>query len=287
MRRERYSIGEISKLCCIPISKLRYYDELGVISPCYVDQGTGYRYYDDEALMSISILRYYQRCGFRLKEIKNLLIRGSLDYLEPIFDQRIEQLDNQIAYLSIQKDSLIAWRNLIYEQRKITAKEDISVTLRRYVPTMMCHSVSHNLKYSNYRDLIANTDMCNCIKKDHVAGTTGPLYLYFPNSQMHNFADSSIYIRPHSKGVPYVDLDSIGGFCALCAYHIGSFEECEEAYDRIYVYAETHNIALRGDSFERSVIDWWSTSKEEEFLMEVIMPTKYSDVHYEGEMCIL
>ena len=64
MKNGRYSIGEISRLCAISASKLRYLDEKGVISPCFVDKETGYRYYDDDTLLQISVLKYYQNSGF-------------------------------------------------------------------------------------------------------------------------------------------------------------------------------------------------------------------------------
>ncbi len=70
MKNGRYSIGEISRLCCVPISKLRYWDESGVIKPCFVDEESGYRYYDNETLLLISVLKYYQSCGFKLGKSK-------------------------------------------------------------------------------------------------------------------------------------------------------------------------------------------------------------------------
>ena len=51
MKKGRYTIGEISRLCDISISKLRYLDERGVLTPSFVDTETGYRYYDEETLL--------------------------------------------------------------------------------------------------------------------------------------------------------------------------------------------------------------------------------------------
>ena len=44
-----------------------------------------------------------------------------------------------------------------------------------------------------------------------------------------------------------------------------------------YLTARENALPLRGDSFERSVADWWSTTNEEEFLLEIICPTKETD----------
>ncbi len=39
------SIGAFSKLTDVSIKSLRYYDQLGILEPAYVDPNTGYRYY--------------------------------------------------------------------------------------------------------------------------------------------------------------------------------------------------------------------------------------------------
>ncbi len=40
-----YKIGEMSKLCGLPVKTLRYYDQLGLLAPDRIDPFTGYRYY--------------------------------------------------------------------------------------------------------------------------------------------------------------------------------------------------------------------------------------------------
>ena len=276
MKHGRYSIGEISKLCCIPVSRLRYYDEQGVIKPCCIDSESGYRYYDNETLLLISVLKCYQTYGFTLREITKLLERLGLEHLEPMFDQQIEALDRQIRNLAMQRDSIIAWRDLIQEERTVAAQPECPVRHCWYETTLMEVSVPYLWDDISYRELVANIEMCNHIPVSAgLHGTVGPLYLYFPNGHRREFQNVRIYIRPHQDtDLTLINTAEICGCGALCTYHKGSFETGEEAYQRIYDYAAEHRIALRGDSFERSVIDWWSTEKEEEFLLEMILPTQ-------------
>jgi DNA-binding transcriptional MerR regulator len=39
------SIGRFARLCRLSVKQLRHYDELGLLSPAWVDPGSGYRYY--------------------------------------------------------------------------------------------------------------------------------------------------------------------------------------------------------------------------------------------------
>ena len=275
MKNGRYSIGEISRLCCVPISKLRYWDESGVIKPCFVDEESGYRYYDNETLLLISVLKYYQSCGFKLREIKTLLQRMDLDHLEQLFDQHITVLNRQILGLTMQRDSILAWRDLIREDRAAMACPDCPVSHRWYETTTMYVSTPYVWADISYRELVANIELANHINiKPDLDNCIGALYLYFPHGQCRKFNGSKIYIKPHSSGgFDLTNTEQIGGCGALCTYHKGSFETEEEAYQRRYTYAAQHQVMLRGDSYERSVIDWWSTKKEEEFLLEILLPT--------------
>ena len=43
-------IGEFARICKTRISVLRHYDKEGLLSPDYVDNFTGYRYYSKEQI---------------------------------------------------------------------------------------------------------------------------------------------------------------------------------------------------------------------------------------------
>ncbi len=40
------SIGEFSKISHLTMKTLRYYDEIGLLKPAFIDPKNGYRYYD-------------------------------------------------------------------------------------------------------------------------------------------------------------------------------------------------------------------------------------------------
>lgn len=45
-----YRIGMFSKINKVTVKTLRYYDEVGLLIPAYVDEENGYRYYTSEQL---------------------------------------------------------------------------------------------------------------------------------------------------------------------------------------------------------------------------------------------
>ena len=50
-------IGEFANIFDVSIKTLRLYDEKGLLSPDYIDIYTGYRYYDDESIKTMTKIK--------------------------------------------------------------------------------------------------------------------------------------------------------------------------------------------------------------------------------------
>ena len=66
-------IGEFSKLAQVSVKTLRYYDELGLLRPDWVDRYTGYRYYALQQLPRLNRILALRELGFSLVQIAHLL----------------------------------------------------------------------------------------------------------------------------------------------------------------------------------------------------------------------
>jgi len=64
-----YKIGEVSEKVNLSIKTLRYYDELGILKPSYVDKFSGYRYYTDEDILKCEYIKLLKSLDYTLKEI--------------------------------------------------------------------------------------------------------------------------------------------------------------------------------------------------------------------------
>ena len=107
-----YKIGEVAEVCDVTIRTLRYYEELGLITPSNVDIYTGYRYYDEENVKKIKQILMLKDLNFSLDEIKN--------FNEIAISQKQVQLENQIKDLN-RKLRLIS--SLKTEKGEIVMKE--------------------------------------------------------------------------------------------------------------------------------------------------------------------
>jgi DNA-binding transcriptional MerR regulator len=69
-------IGEFSALSQIPITTLRHYDELGLLTPVHVDGETGYRYYSVRQLPRLHRILALKDLGFPLERVAEALEEG-------------------------------------------------------------------------------------------------------------------------------------------------------------------------------------------------------------------
>ncbi|HEX2916316.1 MAG TPA: MerR family transcriptional regulator [Chloroflexia bacterium] len=72
-----FRIGEFSKIAQVSGRLLRYYDELGLLSPDFTDPQTGYRYYSAEQLPRLNRILVLKELGLSLDQIIRLLAQNS------------------------------------------------------------------------------------------------------------------------------------------------------------------------------------------------------------------
>ena len=68
-----FKIGDFSKLSCVSVKVLHYYDELGLLKPTHVDHFTGYRYYSADQLPRLNRILALKDLGFSLEQTMRLL----------------------------------------------------------------------------------------------------------------------------------------------------------------------------------------------------------------------
>ncbi len=92
-----YKIGELSRLCALPVKTLRYYDAEGLLVPDHIDRYTGYRYYSAARLADCHRIVALKALGFSLEEIRVQLQAGTaVDVLAQI-EEKAAALRAQMA----------------------------------------------------------------------------------------------------------------------------------------------------------------------------------------------
>ncbi len=105
---ERLKIGEVAKTSGLPVKTIRYYEEIGLLSPAVERSQGHYRLFDASVLNRLAFIRRSQTLGLNLKEIQQILALH--DHGELPCDQAKQHLEAKVAEISHQIDTLTTLR---------------------------------------------------------------------------------------------------------------------------------------------------------------------------------
>lgn len=107
-----FKIGDFSKFCRVPVSMLRYYSDIGLLSPALVDGSTGYRYYALDQITQVNRILAFKDMGLSLDAIRQMLrepvssdeIRLMLRQQEMNTEQEIAEAQSRLARIRARLD---------------------------------------------------------------------------------------------------------------------------------------------------------------------------------------
>ncbi len=123
----RYKIGDFAKILDTSVRTLRYYDEMNLLKPDYIDSFTGYRYYSDDQKDQFKEIKHLQQSGFTIQEIcqnknkwnDNILYQKRNSILE-----QAKELQDQIAKIDYLRNHLNSHQGTFnFNEIKVIKKE--------------------------------------------------------------------------------------------------------------------------------------------------------------------
>jgi DNA-binding transcriptional MerR regulator len=109
-----FRIGDFSRIARVSARLLRFYDEIGLLTPAHADPQTGYRYYTVAQLSDLNRILVLKELGFSLEqvraivgasvsnaELRNMLLlrRNDVEQTLAAEAQRLRQIETRIAQL--------------------------------------------------------------------------------------------------------------------------------------------------------------------------------------------
>ncbi|MBA2443160.1 MAG: MerR family DNA-binding transcriptional regulator [Rubrobacter sp.] len=109
----------MARLAGVPAKTLRYYEEIGLISPSGRTEA-GYRIYGRRELEQIEFVRRAKLMGLSLEQIRALvgaaqegLPGGVLRHLEGLLEQKLEETERRLEDLHAFRESLLGYRERV------------------------------------------------------------------------------------------------------------------------------------------------------------------------------
>jgi len=95
-RQELLAIGGFARATLLSVKALCLYDQLGVLTPAYIDPASGYRYYRVEQLRDARLIRAMRQVGLPLATIRQALATSPAE-AEPLLYDYLRALEARVA----------------------------------------------------------------------------------------------------------------------------------------------------------------------------------------------
>lgn len=269
MFKKKYSIGEVSSICNVSKKALRYYDKIGLINSERSDNNN-YRYYSNESLLAVPVIKYYKQMGFKLEEMREFIEGNTYSAIKGSFTAKIEDLKLSQEQIRIQYDSVKDWYDLITEAEMVINNNSTEVSVKYVNPSE--YLFLDQLFENDIKASIINIRFTNHVESVNNE-ITGPVMIQF-SSLKDRMEERNQPVRIMQKTLrpckPHERI-SFGGQMMISCYHIGPHETLHQTYEKICSWSRKHGYTLDDVTFERYVTDYWTTRNTNRFVTEVMV----------------
>jgi DNA-binding transcriptional MerR regulator len=139
-----FRIGDFSRLCRVPVSALRYYADIGLLEPIYIDSATNYRYYSLDQLPRLNRILALKDLGLALDQISQLLDEAvSFEEMRGMLRLRQAEIEQELTGGNARLQRVVSRLRQIEHEGQMPAQEVVLkaiepqriIGIREIIPT--------------------------------------------------------------------------------------------------------------------------------------------------------
>lgn len=269
------SIGEFSNICKVSTKTLRYYEEIGLISPKQINAENGYRYYAVEQLEKMLFISRLKSYHFSLEDIRTILAEEE-QHNEVLYSNLIrkkEELQLQIQYVEKTLEQLEDDIGILKQGKSIMSYlEKIDIQLVE-VPVKYLVSIRKMVAESDFPAAYQQCfgDIVKKIEGDNLTIVEPPMVLFHSGEFTTLGLDTefAISIKEYVSGTR----DFTPGLCLKTVLH-GSYSGLSSVYTKQHEWAEKEGYRCANAPYEVYVVDPSEAASEGDLVTEVYYPVK-------------
>ena len=257
--KKKFHIGEISRLYQVGVDTIRYYEQIGLISPERAP--SGYRLYSQKDIWRLNVIRDLRELGFSTEAIKGYLDFRDTDTALRMLRQERADIDRKMATLSALRENVDKRIRTI----RVAQELPIGTPERKTLPDRRCWRTDEGYQTDEEMDLLIKALVNRGGERSYIIGNNqiGSLAALKPDGTLGYQA--VVAIDPGGDRV-------IPGGQFLCVTYRGRYEQSAVWAKRLLAQAENEGLSVRGPMLELLWIDIHTSRLEQEHITELQLP---------------
>lgn len=243
------TIGQFAAMHGINKKTLMWYDEIGLFRPASVNPENGYRYYDYHQSPVLETILLLRDLDVSIHEIQDFMKDRSAGNLKQLLEEKMADLDKQIAHLQAVRTTLSAHRQNMdtlltmdlseisvverEERCLVTVEIDRGTSFEREVELITAETEKYQLgrlHKASYGSMISVSSLLNGRHDDY-----SRLFIEIPFLSYR----AGLHMAPGGK--------YLRAFCK------GEWDRLPKRYQEIFDYAREHGLTPYGYSYEMGI----------------------------------
>jgi effector-binding domain-containing protein len=264
-------IGRFSTLTRLSIKTLRYYDEINLLKPSFIDEETGYRYYSLSQYNHAEQIRLLRSLDVSLADIRNILeeedkeqVKTLINYhRKKIIDKmnRYDEILNYLDRLSVTDEGdIMSYR---IEMKKL---KSCPVLTMRFNTTEKDFSNNIEKTYGNIYGFLKQSGLYVKIKN--------AISIYHIDDFDENNIDVEVgfEIEQQIDTPPTIICRTIHGGTFASTIHNGSYQSIGMAYKELIQWIQNHGHQITGRPREIYLVGPSKDNTPKDYVTEILYP---------------
>ena len=262
-----FTVRDFAKFSRTTRGALLHYDKIGLLSPT-TRGDNNYRYYSTHQLATVNVIRTLQNQGITLEEIKDIRDNLTPAYVDKLFIQQIENINDKI-------DSWIRAQKLLFTLKRIinsVADIDERKISIDYLPAeaiILGDLNDYSQGKNDYDALLSFYHAMSARYPD--LDLNYPVWGYFPEERVKRgdwrWPDRYYFYNPEGRDRRPAGMYAVG-------YARGGYGQCGDMYQRLAAYIEQEGYEPSGDSYEEYPLNEISVVNNNNYLIRAMIAVR-------------
>ncbi len=277
-----FKISDFSKFSRVSIKMLRHYDQIGLLTPTYVDPATNYRYYSADQLPRLNRIIALKDLGFSLEQIAHLLDDDlSGDQLRGMLKLRREEIKQKLA---AEEAKLTRVEARLKQIDLESGPPPYDVLLRKIEPHMVATIRENVGQGERIGELFEELEAY--VARFEARAAMPPLLIYHDAEYDEHQQEIEVVIPINGEvlATERVNIYMLEGSATMaCVVHVGSYESMGRAFNLLLRWIEENGYEIAGpirevylrfgaDNVGYHLPDVYLADRPAEFVTELQLP---------------